>query len=155
MTTAALTGGRRAKAAADRALDAAARFWLLMAVIGQWIFLYYITAFYGVSTLAGNFPAWRKNHALIKGYVPGDTAGNLAFAAHALLAGVIAFGGAVQLIPQIRARAPAVHRWNGRLFAVTALELWVAGRAFRTGALASGRFDVRLLFAGIAGRGER
>ena len=41
------------------------------------------------------------------------------------------------------------------MFAVTGLELWVAGRAFRTGALASGRFDLRLLFAGITGRGER
>ncbi|MGH6957223.1 MAG: ABC transporter permease [Caulobacteraceae bacterium] len=38
--------------------------------------------------------------------------------------------------------------------ATMALELWVAGRAFRTGALASGRFDVRLLVAGIMGRGE-
>jgi ABC-2 type transport system permease protein len=35
-----------------------------------------------------------------------------------------------------------------------ALELWVAGRAFRTGALASGRFDFRVLLAGITGRGE-
>lgn len=42
----------------------------------------------------------------------------------------------------------------GLMFAVTALELWVAGRAFRTGALASGRFDVRVLLAGIVGRGE-
>jgi ABC-2 type transport system permease protein len=38
---------------------------------------------------------------------------------------------------------------------VTGLELWVAGRAFRTGALASGRFDIRLLIAGAMGRGER
>ncbi|MEJ0066756.1 MAG: ABC transporter permease [Caulobacteraceae bacterium] len=43
----------------------------------------------------------------------------------------------------------------GVMFATTALELWVAGRAFRTGALSSGRFDVKLLLAGIAGRGER
>jgi len=41
------------------------------------------------------------------------------------------------------------------MFATTALELWVAGRAFRTGALASGRFDLKLLLAGITGRGER
>ena len=40
------------------------------------------------------------------------------------------------------------------MFGVTAIELWVAGRAFRTGALASGRFDVRLLLAGAMGRGE-
>ena len=41
------------------------------------------------------------------------------------------------------------------MFGTTALELYVAGRAFRTGALASGRFDIRLLFAGMTGRGER
>jgi len=40
------------------------------------------------------------------------------------------------------------------MFATTGLELWVAGRAFRTGALASGRFDLRLLLAGVTGRGE-
>ena len=41
------------------------------------------------------------------------------------------------------------------MFASTALELWVAGRAFRTGALSSGRFDFKLLLAGVTGRGER
>ena len=41
------------------------------------------------------------------------------------------------------------------MFATVALELWVAGRAFRTGALSSGRFDPRLLVAGVLGRGER
>jgi ABC-2 type transport system permease protein len=43
----------------------------------------------------------------------------------------------------------------GVMFATTALELWIAGRAFRTGALSSGRFDFKLLVAGITGRGER
>jgi len=41
------------------------------------------------------------------------------------------------------------------MFAMSAVEIWIAGRAFRTGALSSGRFDLRLLLAGIAGRGER
>jgi len=41
------------------------------------------------------------------------------------------------------------------MFATTALELWVAGRAFRTGALSSGRFDFKLLLAGVTGRGEQ
>ncbi|HEY3798259.1 MAG TPA: ABC transporter permease [Caulobacteraceae bacterium] len=41
------------------------------------------------------------------------------------------------------------------MFGTTALELYVAGRAFRTGALASGRFDMRVFLAGITGRGER
>jgi ABC-2 type transport system permease protein len=40
------------------------------------------------------------------------------------------------------------------MLATTAVELWLAGRAFRTGALSNGRFDARLLLAGLAGRGE-
>jgi uncharacterized membrane protein len=112
---------------AESALKGAARFWFVMAVIGQWAFLYYIVAFYGHSTFTGNFQAWTKNKFLHKGYIAGDTAGNLAFAEHALLAAVIAFGGALQLIPQIRTRAIAVHRWIGRVFMVTALGLSVSG----------------------------
>jgi uncharacterized membrane protein len=112
---------------ADTALKAAAGFWFVVAVIGQWAFLYYLVAFYGPSTLTGNFQAWTRNTFLRMSYVRGDTAGNLAFAAHALLASVIAFGGAIQLIPQIRARAISVHRWNGRVFFVTALGLSVSG----------------------------
>jgi ABC-2 type transport system permease protein len=59
------------------------------------------------------------------------------------------------------ARAASGPPWwqvagTGLLMAATvALELWVAGRAFRTGALSSGRFDLRLLIAGISGRAER
>ncbi len=41
------------------------------------------------------------------------------------------------------------------MFGMTGLELWVAGRAFRTGALSSGRFDMSAFLAGITGRGER
>ena len=41
------------------------------------------------------------------------------------------------------------------MFATIGLELWVAGRAFRTGALASGRFDFKFFLAGLSGRGER
>ena len=112
---------------ADTALKAAAGFWLLVAVIGQWSFLYYIVAFYGRSTLSGNLQVWTKNTFLRMSYVRGDTAGNIAFASHALLAAVIAFGGAIQLVPQIRARAISVHRWIGRIFFVTALGLSTSG----------------------------
>jgi len=121
------SGGPEWNSLGGTALKAAAWFWFAVAVIGQWVFVYYLVAFYGPSTFTGNFQAWTRNTFLLKGYVAGDTAGNLTFAAHALLAAVIAFGGTIQLIPQIRARAIAVHRWNGRLFLVTALGLSVSG----------------------------
>lgn len=127
MSATALTQRLESSSVADSALKAAAGLWFLVAVIGQWAFLYYIVAFYGRTTLTGNFKAWTRNTYLRMSYVPGDTAGNLAFAAHALLASVIAFGGAIQLIPQIRTRAISIHRWFGRVFMVTALGLSVSG----------------------------
>jgi hypothetical protein len=92
MSTAVWTNRLELDPLADTVLKAAAGFWFVVAVIGQWAFLYYIVAFYGPSTFTGNFHAWTKNTFLRMSYVPGDTAGNLAFAAHALLAAVIAFG---------------------------------------------------------------
>jgi uncharacterized membrane protein len=127
MSTAAWANKLELKSVGDTTLTAAARFWFLAAAIGQWTFLYYILAFYGPSTLTGNLQAWNKNTFLRMAYVRGDTAGNLTFAAHVLLASVIAFAGALQLIPRIRARAISVHRWTGRVFFVTAVGLSVSG----------------------------
>lgn len=114
-------------ASADAVLASAAALWFIAAVAGQWAFLYYIAAFYDAATLRGDFAAWSKNTFLLKGYVAGDTVGNLAFAAHVLLAGTVTFGGALQLVPQIRARFIGVHRWNGRLFLLTAFVAAISG----------------------------
>jgi uncharacterized membrane protein len=150
---------------ADNALKAAAGFWFVVAVIGQWTFMYYIVAFYGPSTLTGNFQAWTRHPFLNMSYVAGDIIGNLAFAAHALLAAVIAFGGAIQLIPQIRTRAISIHRWIGRVFFVTALGLsfsglymeWVRGDRFNmVGAVAiSFNAVLIILFCLLAWRSAR
>jgi hypothetical protein len=59
--------------------------------------------------------------------VPGDVAGNLAFAAHVMLAIVITIGGTLQLVPAIRARAAWLHRWNGRTFLLTSIIVSLAG----------------------------
>jgi uncharacterized membrane protein len=135
---------RNAELSPRSALRAAARLWFVTAVIGQWLFFYYLIAFYGPSTLGGHFEVWRRNKALNMSYVPGDAWGNLAFASHVLLAAVIAFGGALQLLPKARARVPTLHRWNGRLFMVVALGLAASGlyivwvRADRSGGIAGG-----------------
>src|SRR5258708_19052671 len=120
MDTAVWTNRSELKSAADPALTAAAGLWFLAAVIGQWAFRCYLIVFYGPSTFTGNLEAWNKNKFLRMAYVPGDRLGNLAFAAHALLAAVIAFGGALQLIPQIRTRAISVYRWIGPVVLPTA-----------------------------------
>lgn len=107
-------------------LDWAAGLWFAVMIAGQWIFVYYIAAFYGASTLSGNFEAWAA-HPFVKAYVPGDTVGNLSFAAHVMLAIVITFGGMLQLLPQIRQRAAWLHRWNGRTFLTLSIIVSLAG----------------------------
>ena len=101
---------------------------------------------------------------LPKGYVPGDRTGNAFFAAHVLLAAAIAFGGTLQLIPRLRARVPAFHRWNGRIFLTTALAAsasglvltWVRGSSSLLGSL-SITVDALLIvsFAVLAWRAAR
>jgi hypothetical protein len=117
---------------ADKALKGSVWFWYAVAVLGQWAFVFYIVAVYGHSTFTGNFQAWNKNPIFRMGYVAGDTLGNVAFGMHALLAAVITFGGGIQLIPQIRARAISVHRWIGRAVVVSLLGLSFSGLYMKT-----------------------
>jgi len=111
-----------------RMLNASGIFWFVAAMLGQWAFFYYIAAFYGSSTVTGNFEVWNRLEALGRTpYVAGDTGGNIAYLTHALGAGIIAFGGALQLVPFIRKRFPTFHRWNGRLFLFTVTGLSLSG----------------------------
>lgn len=111
-----------------RVLGLAAASWLVAALLGQWAFFAYIVAFYGPTAASGNFEAWNRLAAIgAKPFIAGDTAGNLAFAAHALGAGIVALGGALQLVPWIRARFPRFHRVNGRVFLATVVALSVSG----------------------------
>jgi hypothetical protein len=111
--------------ASRKALDIATRFWFMLAVIGQGIFVLYIIGFYGLSAANGNFAAWNK--VLFNGHVRGDTAGNAALAVHILIAAFITLAGPLQLLPAIRARFPVLHRWTGRLYVLTAVIASLAG----------------------------
>ncbi len=115
-------------ATANAALKGSATLWFVMAAIGQLTFVYYIAGFYGGPTLQGHFEAWNRKD-LIMGYVAGDRAGNLNFAVHVLLAGLITAGGVLQLVPRLRTRALAFHRWNGRLYMLTAFLMALGGLA--------------------------
>lgn len=109
-------------------LKGASIFWFCSLLVGQWMFLYYIIAFYGFSVLTGNLEIWNRFESLgSTPYVAGDFGGNLAFAAHALGAGIVAFGGALQLIPQVRNRFPRFHRINGYIYLTTVLGLALSG----------------------------
>jgi tetratricopeptide (TPR) repeat protein len=115
-----------ARSIADRALTVTTRSWFLVILIGQSIFAFTVASFYGLAALRGRTPqAWSRHFT--HGYVPGDTIGNLAVAMHLASAAVIILAGLIQLFPQIRERAPSLHRWNGRLYIVTAFTISIAG----------------------------
>jgi uncharacterized membrane protein len=46
---------------------------------------------------------------------------------HLLAAVFIVLSGAIQLLPQVRRRAPSLHRWNGRLYILSAFTVSSAG----------------------------
>ncbi len=104
---------------ADKALNATAAFWFLVAIAGQWLFAYYIAVFYGGTLIQGNLGEWTKR--MIHGFIEGDYIGNAFVLLHILLAFVITFGGPLQLIPQLRTKSRLFHRWNGRIYILTAI----------------------------------
>ncbi len=89
------------------------------------MFAAYVLRVYGRALIAGRPELWNKTmpHA----WVPGDSVGNATAAGHLLLAVVVMLLGAVQLVPALRRRAPAVHRWSGRVFVVAAMAMGVSG----------------------------
>ncbi len=72
---------------AQRVLSFAAQAWCATALAGQFIFALYITVVYGGAVLSGDHARW--NTIMRAAYVPGETLGNAAIAAHVLLAVLI------------------------------------------------------------------
>lgn len=100
--------------------------WFALAALGQLAFVLFIAGFYGSRTLSGNPAAWNdKPH--ITGYTDGDHLGNAAFLSHALLGGLFTVSGLVQMLPTVRRNHPRLHRWNGRLYMVSAYALALGG----------------------------
>jgi uncharacterized membrane protein len=124
-STAVFTNRLELSSVADTALKASARFWFVVTVIGQLAFAFAIASFFGLTALRGDFHGWSK--FITHGYVPGDTIGNLAVALHVASAAIIMLAGAVQLVPGVRNRFPAFHRWNGRIYMLTVVILSLAG----------------------------
>lgn len=110
---------------AQRLLRRAATAWIVVALLGQLIFSLYITLVYGGAVVAGDTERW--NHVMPRGYVPGDSVGNAALMTHVLIAVLIMLGGALQLLPAIRRRVPALHRWVGRSYMLSVILSSLAG----------------------------
>jgi hypothetical protein len=110
----------------SRVLSAGATFWFVAATLGQWAFILFIALFFGGALASGHLAGLNAKPHVI-GYVPGDLIGNTQFLGHALLGGLVTLAGTWQLIPALRRRWPAVHRWNGRLFLLVALVVTLTG----------------------------
>jgi uncharacterized membrane protein len=123
MSTAVMTNRLELSSVADTALTAAARFWFAVTVVGQLVFAFTVASFYALTALRGDYHKWNFTN----GYVPGFSMGNTAVVMHVASAALIMLAGAVQLVPQIRNRFPVFHRWNGRIYMLTAVTLSVAG----------------------------
>lgn len=115
MTDIVSTGGAAPYAGASSALNRAAKTWFLVILAGQWIFVAYIVAYFISGLLQGGLASLGDTH-LPNGFIAGDTGGNIAVAAHLVFAVIIIGLGPLQLVPQVRARFPGFHRWNGRLY---------------------------------------
>ncbi|MBA3930207.1 MAG: DUF2306 domain-containing protein [Xanthomonas sp.] len=110
----------------SRILSAGATLWFVTATLGQLAFVAFIVAFFGGALATGDLAGLNaKPH--VTGYVPGDLVGNTQFLGHAVLAGLVTFAGLWQLVPALRRRWPAAHRWNGRLFLAVALVVTLTG----------------------------
>ena len=117
----------QASSAASRALKISAIAWFVAAVAGLWLFGSYIVALYGTGAVTGDWQRWNAVLPKDHGYMPGDLAGNIALGGHLLMAAILTFGGVVQLVPHIRAHIMPLHRWNGRLFILTAILVAATG----------------------------
>jgi hypothetical protein len=110
---------------ADATLKAAVGFWFGVTLIGQLLFAGTVAIFYSFTAARGNLHAWNKT--MTHGYVAGDPVGNAVVGVHLISAVIIILSGAIQIVPQVRRLAPAFHRWNGRIYMVTAFSISLAG----------------------------
>lgn len=107
-------------------LSHSATSWFVVAAAGHFAFLVYIVGFYWLLIAGGGTAALADTH-LPNGFVDGDSLGNAAVLAHVLLAAIVIGGGPLQLVPAVRERFPAFHRWLGRSYVTAAVISSLAG----------------------------
>jgi hypothetical protein len=117
MTTAVLTSRVELDSVANTALKSAARFWFVVTIAGQLAFAFAVASFYGLTAMRGDYHGWQ----ISKGFVPGVTKDNWAVVMHLASAAIIMLAGAIQLVPRVRNRFPVFHRWNGRVYMLSAV----------------------------------
>jgi hypothetical protein len=89
--------------------------WLIVVLVGQWMFALYILVVFAFPFLVGGIASVDFSN-MITGSKEGDFFGNTALLTHLIPAAVISMGGVFQIVPWVRKYHPRFHRWNGRVF---------------------------------------
>ncbi|WP_025293146.1 DUF2306 domain-containing protein [Sphingomonas sanxanigenens] len=126
----------RVHAASGNVLPGIALRWSgLMLVAVSWIsgaiFAAYIIAFFGGAALGGAGERW--NESLPDLYDGRALATTAAIGAHFIAGGVLLLLGPIQLIGSVRQTIPALHRWLGRVYLVSAGLAGLGGLGFIVG----------------------
>jgi hypothetical protein len=112
--------------------EAALRWSSIALVAAVWIssaiFGVYILAYYGGAIPASTLEDW--NATLPKLYEAHTPAASAGIGLHFFAGAVLLLLGPIQLIKQVRAKAPAVHRWIGRVYAFAAFAAGAGGLTF-------------------------
>jgi predicted membrane protein DUF2306 len=96
--------------------------------ISSGIFGAYILAYYGGAIPASTLEDWNATlPRLYEAHTPTASAG---IGLHFFAGAVLLLLGPIQLIKQVRAKAPAVHRWIGRIYAFAAFAAGAGGLTF-------------------------
>lgn len=114
-----LSAAKQPSDKSQKFLKKSAVFWFWAALLGQWAFVVYMAAHYGGLLAKNQAEGWSETTVI--GHAPGDTFGNIMFGLHIFVAIILTGGGMLQLVPQLRKRSRRIHRWNGRIFMVTAI----------------------------------
>ncbi|MEM6893332.1 MAG: DUF2306 domain-containing protein [Bacteroidota bacterium] len=106
-------------------MNLSAKAWFLTTVVGQWLFAFYVAAFYGGSAMSGDFMKW--NRVLPHGYTEGESMSNLAVALHLLFSVIVLLGGPLQFSAKLRAKFPKFHRISGRVYIFSGILISLSG----------------------------
>jgi len=118
---------------AEKTLSNIVKFWVGIALLGQWFFAAYILSIYAAPTLFG---VTELTYSLSPGQAAKAESNTAVFIffAHVLPAALMAMSGLFQLFPIIRKKYPKFHRYNGRLFMVLGLSGALTGLYLTWGA---------------------
>lgn len=96
--------------------------------ISSAIFGFYIFAYYGGAIPADTLADWNATLPLL--YEPHTPTASAGIGVHFFAGAVLLLLGPIQLIGQVRAKAPVVHRWIGRVYAFAAFAAGAGGLTF-------------------------